>query len=267
MRSISQLVRSHPLFSYFILAYAFAWILYPLILISPVYGVPGLFAPALAAVVVSAVLGGRSEVGRLLRKLAIWRVDFIWYIVALGLPALLSFMVAVAGRFFGGEAVLELSPITPLGVVIFILVVGEEIGWRGFAQPRLETDRSPLIAALILGVLWGIWHLPNFFVAGLPHHEIPLAAFVIYTSGLSVLAAWLLKQTQGSVLIATLLHGATNTFGFLTPGLPTATRWWLTAAAYTAAGLSVAIFYGARLHRSLEVKGAKESRSLFTPEP
>jgi len=90
--------------------------------------------------------------------------------------------------------------------------------------------------------------LPNFFIPGLSHVEIPLAAFVIYTTALSVLAAWLLKLTRGSVLIATLLHGATNTFGFLTPGLHTGTRWWLIASVYCTAALLVAIIYGVQLH-------------------
>jgi membrane protease YdiL (CAAX protease family) len=247
MNSISQFIHRNALIAYFILAYAFSWIFYPLIEISPMYGLPGLFAPALAAIIVSWVTGGRSQVGGLVRKLAIWRVGFIWYVIALGLPVVLSLLVAVLGRFFGGDPVLQLAPITPLAVIVFVLVVGEELGWRGYAQPQLEKSYLPLIAAVILGVLWGFWHLPNFFIPGLPHNEIPLPAFLLYTIGLSVLAAWLLKYTRGSVLIATLFHGSTNTFVFLTPGLDIAARWWLIAAMYCAAALLVAIIYGVNL--------------------
>ncbi|HSL45048.1 MAG TPA: hypothetical protein VK897_16570 [Anaerolineales bacterium] len=78
----------------------------------------------------------------------------------------------------------------------------------------------------------------------------PLPAFLIWTTALSVIAAWLLKHTQGSVLIATLLHGATNTFGFLTPNLHNATRWWLIAGVYGIAAILLVIFYGMQLHRS-----------------
>jgi CAAX protease family protein len=101
-----------------------------------------------------------------------------------------------------------------------------------------------------LGVLWGFWHLPQFFIPGTPHYEIPIPAFFLYITSLSVLAAWLLKYTRGSILIATLLHGVTDTIGFLTPGLDTGIRWWLIAASYTAAALIIVIVYGAQLSRA-----------------
>jgi membrane protease YdiL (CAAX protease family) len=250
MDRFSQFVKRYPLIIYFVLAYAFAWAFYPLIKISAVYGVPGLFAPALAAIIVSGIVGGRPRAGRLLRTLTTWRVNVIWYVTALGLPIVLTAIVALLSRFLGADSALEFAPITPLAAIVFVFVVGEEMGWRGFAQPQLEKRFSPLVAAVILGVIWGIWHLPNFFVLELPHAEIPIAAFVLYTVGFSVIAAWLLKSSRGSVLIATLFHGASNTFGFLTPSLETATRWWLLAGVYCAAALLVVTVYGVQLSRN-----------------
>jgi len=250
MNILTSFIHRHPLPAYFILAYAFAWAFTPLIAISPIYGLPGLFAPALAGLIVCSATGGRAQVREYWSRLKIWQVRLIWYLLALGLPVLLSFLVAVLARFFGAPAALQPAPLTPLGLVVFILVVGEELGWRGYAQPQLEKSYSPLLAAAILGVLWGFWHLPNFFIPSLPHYEIPVPAFVIYTTALSILAAWLLKHTQGSALIAALLHGATNTFGFLTPALDTATRWWLIAGVYGAAALLIALLYGKQLQRS-----------------
>jgi membrane protease YdiL (CAAX protease family) len=264
MKSISQFINRYELISYFFLAYLFAWIFYPLIAVSPVYGLPGLFAPAVAAIIVTGAKGGRPEIGRLLRKLAIWRVSFIWYVVALGLPVLLSISVALLGRFFGGSPVIELAPITPLALIVFVLVVGEELGWRGYAQPQLEKRFLPLIAAVVLGVLWGFWHLPNFFIPGLPHYEIPLPAFGMYTIGLSVLAAWLLKHTHQSVLIATLMHGSTNTFGFLTPGLDTAARWWLIGGAYAITAFVIAVIYGRGLYRDRSLGSSDPSGPAIT---
>jgi hypothetical protein len=72
MKTLTTFIQRRPLPFYFVLAYAFAWIFYPLIAISPLYGLPGLFAPALAAIIVTWATGSRPEVGRLLRKLAIW---------------------------------------------------------------------------------------------------------------------------------------------------------------------------------------------------
>jgi membrane protease YdiL (CAAX protease family) len=250
MKPVTTFIQRRPLVAYFILAFVFAWAFTPLIAISPLYGLPGLFAPALAGYIVSRVTGGPAQVSEYWNKLRIWRVNFVWYLLALGLPVVFSFLVAMLARFFGADLALQLVPITPLSIIIFILVVGEELGWRGYAQPELEKHFSPLLAAVTVGVLWGLWHLPNFFIPSLPHYVTPLPAFLIWTTALSVIAAWLLKHTQGSVLIATLLHGATNTFGFLTPNLDNATRWWLIAGVYGIAAILLVIFYGMQLHRS-----------------
>ena len=86
----------------------------------------------------------------------------------MGLPLLLSLGILGIATLRGARAAFQLVPISTLGAVIFVLVIGEEIGWRGYAQPALERDRSPLAAALILGVLWGLWHLPTFVLPGLP---------------------------------------------------------------------------------------------------
>jgi membrane protease YdiL (CAAX protease family) len=150
-------------------------------------------------------------------------------------------------------------------MIIFVLVVGEELGWRGYAQPQLEQRFLPVVAAVVLGVLWGFWHLPNFFIPGLPHYGVPLIAFVLYTIGLSLLAAWLLKYTRGSVLIATLFHGSTNTFGFLTPGLDIATRWWLIGTVYIAAASLVVLIFGVHLHRSRTARSTEPPLSTVTP--
>jgi len=265
MSAITTLIQRYSLVAYFILAYAFAWVFAPLIAISPIYGLPGLLAPAIAGLIVARVTGGRARVSELLGKLTIWRANVVWYFVALGLPALLSLVVAVLGRVFGGDSVLQPAPLTPLILIVFVLVVGEELGWRGYAQPQLEKHYSPLMAAIILGLLWGFWHLPNFFIPALPHYEAPLPAFIVYTTALAILAAWLLKHTRGSVLIATLLHGSTNSLGFLTPSLEPAIRWWLIAAVYCAAALLVAFLYGKQLHRSRAVTKLDPFSSISKP--
>jgi hypothetical protein len=89
----------------------------------------------------------------------------------------------------------------------------------------------------------------NFFVPELPHSEIPLAAFVLQTVGLSVIAAWLLKHSRGSVLITTLLHGSFNTLGFMTPSIDVATRSWIVGGVYIAAALVITAVYGLQLNR------------------
>jgi membrane protease YdiL (CAAX protease family) len=88
--------------------------------------------------------------------------------------------------------------------------LGEETGWRGFALPRLQQNRSARSATLILGVLWALWHLPQFF------YSFDLSLLGVVTFAISILCGallltWLYNSTGGSVLITTLWHGAFNT--------------------------------------------------------
>ena len=93
------------------------------------------------------------------------RVGLLWYLIALGLPAVLSLATAGLNYLLGAPAFVQVGSLTVFDLVLFVLVVGEELGWRGYALPRLLEKRSPLIASLILGVLWGLWHLPTFLGA------------------------------------------------------------------------------------------------------
>jgi hypothetical protein len=102
---------------------------------------------------------------------------------------------------------------------------------------------------LIVGLLWGFWHLPTFFISGLPQTSVPFAAFILFTTAFSVLAAWLLKGSKRSVLLATLFHGAFNTFTFLTPSLSISERWWIMAGSYALTALIIVALFGRDLAR------------------
>ena len=235
------LLRRRPLVVYFVLAYALAWALFPLIKISQLFGLLGLFAPALAAVLTSALVGGRGQATSLLRSLSLWRAGVGWYALALGLPILISLAILGVAILGGAPTSIRMSPISALSALVFVMVVGEELGWRGFAQPALERSRSPLSAALVVGLLWGFWHLPTFLLPGLPQAGIPFPAFLAFTTAASIVLAWLMRRSGGSVIIATLFHGSFNTFGFLTPSLSLAERWWLTAVIYSLAAVLVVV--------------------------
>lgn len=182
--------------------------------------------PALAAVVVTGVLEGRSGVRRLLGRITQWRVGLHWYGVAL-----FGFMLAYIDGYI---AVLGADPLTamlqnwplfftaflPLLVLgIFVPSIGEEPGWRGFALPRSEERYGPVWGTLVLGVLAATYHLPGFFTPFLG--PIPFWGFVAFW--LTAIAAtfiytWVFNGTGGSLLIVILLHAAGNAAsGFLTP--------------------------------------------------
>jgi len=88
--------------------------------------------------------------------------------------------------------------------------LGEEIGWRGYALPRLQAGRSALGASLILGLIWGLWHLPLWLTGAPGRTPILYAAFVVSTSSLSVILTWVYNSTGGSLLMVVLLHATFN---------------------------------------------------------
>ena len=254
MSTITAFVKRDPLITFFVLAYALTWPVIPLVTVSPLLGLPGLFGPALAAVVTAAVAEGKPGLKNLLGRIVRWRVGVGWYAIALGLPVVLSLATAGVHLLLGAPPPLRFGALSVFEPIIFVLVVGEELGWRGYALPRLLARRSALAASLILGALWGVWHLPTFFVAGAPQHGLPIPAFVILTMAYSVLFTWLYLHSRRSVLIATLFHGAINlSQGLILGGVDPARGYWLLAAVYTAAALVLVVAAGPGLSRKPRV--------------
>ena len=191
------MVKRHPLIAFFVLAYALTWWVYPLLRFSPLIGLLGLFGPALAAIVVTAVTDGRRGVMALLKRTVRWRVPLPWYLVALGLPAALALLAAGLYVLLGPGTSIQLGRLSVLDFVLILLVAGEELGWRGYALPKLLETRSPLAASLIIGVVWGLWHLPTFFIAGTPQFNQPVLAFLVLTTAYSILLTWVVLQARG----------------------------------------------------------------------
>jgi membrane protease YdiL (CAAX protease family) len=248
--TIAASIKRHPLVAFFVLAYALTWPLIPLVSVSPLLGFPALFGPALSAVIVAAVTDGGPGLKDLLGRLVRWRVGARWYAVALGLPLLLALTAWGLNLLLGAQTSVNFGGLSVRNFVVFVLIVGEELGWRGYALPRLLAERSALAASLILGALWGAWHLPTFFVLGAPQYGLPFSAFVLLTIAYSVVIGWVYVHTGGSVLIASLLHGAINlSQGFFLGQVNPAKQYWLLAAVYGAAALAVALVFGASLSR------------------
>jgi membrane protease YdiL (CAAX protease family) len=112
--------------------------------------------------------------------------------------------------------------VTALITGVTILFIGgglEEFGWRGYALDRMQTGRNAVLASLVLGLFWGLWHIPLFFMEGTTQAEagIPVWEFVIQIMVLSVLFTWLYNNTGGSLLVAILFHTIGNTTGALLP--------------------------------------------------
>lgn len=243
-----SLVRRHQLSGFLILAFAFSWWPWPMTLVNQdsVAMIP--WGPAFAAVLVTWLALGGAGVGQLVRRLGQWRVGRRWYGAALGIPLAawgLAAMVAVV--FFDGQMVAALAPVDllifPVSFLTTALIKGpltEEIGWRGFALPRMLESQRPLQASLALGLIWFTWHLPLL----LTDPTRPVLPFALSVLAFSVILTWLHLATTGSLLIAVLFHGAVNTIAsFVVPLFAPAdqlTVWWVFVAAMTATAVAIA---------------------------
>jgi uncharacterized protein len=227
-----SLVRRHPLITFFVLTYALAWIVWVPRAAGVPLGVVGqawTWAPAIAALLAAALTGGRDAVRELGARLVRWRVGWQWYLVVILGPAVFSLVVAGLYVLLGGSwsaaapAAIREGPLMMLPLFLVILTLtdglGEELAWRGFALPRLLSRHNALVASLILGVLWGLWHLPLVWTEGATLYQQPVWLFLLDITAKSVLFTWVFLHTRGSVLLAMLFHGATNLF-VVSPMLP-----------------------------------------------
>jgi membrane protease YdiL (CAAX protease family) len=257
MDTITAFVKRRPLITFFVVAYAITWALVPLVSVSFVLPVLGLFGPALAAIVVTAMTEGGSGVKALLGRVVQWRVGWLWYVVALGLPVALTLAVLGLHRLLDGAVAAGPGDPPALIVMLALLVVGEELGWRGFALPRLQARFGGLGASLILGALWAAWHLANTAIPGLERYWYAFPAFALFVIAQTILLSWIANHSRGSVLLAWLFHAAINVAGSQFAIGDGVRQWWLSAAVFGIIALIVLIFEGAGLGQRTVVYSPK----------
>lgn len=221
------MLKRYPLITFVAFAYALTWLAWlPLALRGPVYGghlsylhFLGSLGPLLSAFAVTGLVLGRSGVRELLRRVFRWKVPVGWHLLAWSGPAALYAIAAVVARVVWGqwppfsqfghsEEFAQLA--APVYWVLSIICYGfgEEVGWRGFALPRLQQKYSQLTSTVILSMIWALWHLPAFwFSTGLSHMG-PAEIFGWFISLLtgSVLLTWMYNGTRGSILIVAVFH-------------------------------------------------------------
>ena len=254
--SLKRVIADHPLVAYFVLAFAGTWLTVLPVLLSrsglgvfpftlpflPFQLLATFTGPTLAALLVTAASDGRAGVSRLLRRYGQWRVGLPWYLLVLfGYVMIDLLAMTFAAPRTALHAIVQGWPLiftTYLPAVLTIQLVGplgEEPGWRGFALPHLQDRYGALRGSLVLGVLHSLWHLPAFFVIGGlgPFSVSGFVVFVLVGILNTILWTWVFNNTQGSILIAILLHDAsTASLAVLLPGLypvvpPAAVAWVL----------------------------------------
>ena len=177
---------------------------------SPVYFL-AIAAPTISATILSFTQDGLQGLKSLYGRLIRWRFGIKWYaLVLLGIPA----VGWIAARIIGASPLKQAnSPAEFILLLFYVLVTGplcEELGWRGFALPRLLKRFNPFTASLILGVLWGVWHLPSFFIGGMVQVGMSILLFLLNAVFLSIFVTWVFQHTGGSVLITVLIHFTVN---------------------------------------------------------
>lgn len=164
----------------------------------------GVFGPAAAAALLGARSGGREEVRALFTGLADYRVHPVWYVIALLLPGLLLSLGCAAMRSLGHSGPVLFVPEAGRLLVGVFISIGEEVGWRGYALPRLQRRYGPVAASGVIAVFWTLWHVPMWLGTGTSLALLPVA--LLQLLGGSLMFTWIYNRTGGSLLLAVMAH-------------------------------------------------------------
>jgi membrane protease YdiL (CAAX protease family) len=228
---VEEWIGRRPLVAYFVITYAISWaIAVPLaaralgLLTLPIpfalhYLMP--FGPMLAAIIVTRVTEGTDGLRELYDRMIRGQVGARWILFAILAPLLVFAVGALLAPLLGAApvglrdlGVINFMPYLGIGAWFLWFVtfgIGEETGWRGFALPRLQTNRSALAATLVLSIPWAIWHVPSLLYLGnLRSLGIMLPGFFIGLVLGGIVYTWLFNSTGGSVLVVALLHASMN---------------------------------------------------------
>jgi uncharacterized protein len=209
----------------------------------------GVFAPALVALALTAHAEGRAGVMRLVARVGRWEVGLRWYVLAVSFMAATKLLAALIHRVVTGAwpPFGDTPVILMLGGILVSTWVqaGEELGWRGYALPRLARRLGLGGASVVLGVIWALWHLPLFFLRGSGSDGQSFPVYLLHVTALSVVMAWLYWKTDASLLLVMLMHASVNnTTGIVPAAVPGAADPFSFAGslvAWTTAGVTWAV--------------------------
>jgi membrane protease YdiL (CAAX protease family) len=218
--NLKTIVERHPVLSYFILVYLLTWGAVLLIVqtlassgeMDPMartalVSLPMLIAPGIAGITLTALIEGQTGLRVMWSRMTLWQADFRWYAIALGLlPILLLVILSILAFFVSPNFAPGLSLFGLAGIAAGYL---EEVGWTGFAVPRLLSRWSPLAVGLVVGLLWGLWHgLADYLIRGDTlgaFWPITFCLFVLPLTAWRILMVWVYDNTYSGPL-AQLMH-------------------------------------------------------------
>ena len=237
----------NPLVLFFVAVFALEWIivlaLFPL---SPMAVGIIAFVPAPAAILVVAFTEGRKGLKGFVRRCFAWRVKAKWYVLAILIPLTIHLIAAVVALLFGAKPALHPETLIAYLPLTLVLAASEEIGWQGYAIPNLRAVYSPLLTAVIFGVLHAIFHLPMYLMP-LPaelRQTSPFPLFLIMATAFALFRVWYNDHTDGNLLLIIIYHAAINTSVLFLAGVETDLVGWLIPVVWALAAVPILFAYG-----------------------
>jgi membrane protease YdiL (CAAX protease family) len=186
-----------------------------------------LFGQGLVAIFYTGINEGKPGIKQLLRRLIKWRVGIHWYLIVFFVPALISLAV----RQICGMIGITIPPLKAPGVLLtsfatiflgYLLLNTEELAWRGVALPKFQERFSPNMSSLIIGIIWGVFHIPIFLMKGGHPAGFQFHLYMLMVLAMSFIMTWTFNGTGGSLLLVHLLHQSMNTWSEVFPSFPRA---------------------------------------------
>lgn len=247
---------------FFIVAFLVAWLFFitgaflagndELLVLARVLIFIGALSPGLVALALTAITKGSEGVRSLISKISFTGTSAMWYVFALTSFALIKGFAAVI--FF---LLYDIWP--PFGTTPWYLMLlavagsmwvqaGEEIGWRGYALPRMSKKFGLATASILLGIVWATWHLPLFYIAAADTFNQSFPVYLIQVTGISVIMAWLLWKVNGNLLPLMVFHAAINNTKDIVPSGSIASSTPFTFNASPVAWISLALIWALALY-------------------
>jgi len=268
---------------FFLLTFAYSWILWiPSVLdgigvklpfnvtgYSTVVVIIGAFAPLFATITLLGRESGWKGIKAFFKQAFDFRIKPLYIIIALALPLVIHAIAHYLAPIFGFEVAQTLFPadistspiVLAIPYFILMLIIGggqEEFGWRCFAQEPLQRKLGVIPASLLIGLIWGFWHLPLWFMAGDGHSSYSFLAFVLMTTSISLMYAWLYNSSGKKLLVVIIFHAMNNTAAPLIPflhgieGKPESAYW-----VYAAVNVLIGIIFAFILNKEQKKKEKK----------
>ncbi len=231
---VSRLAQRVPVLVFLFGTFLWAWALWGYwipampasgLVITPAFlacAIIGGFAPSLAAIATSWLIGGREAVGHLLHGLTHWRAPPLHYALALGIvPGTTILLTALQPIVIGPIKALDPSIMAMAAVWPIMAALGEELGWRGFFFPRLTRQFGLMGAAIVVGLVWGLWHLPADYIGLKGYGSLFWLAFFVngplVLTAHALIMAWLWRRTGANLVMMVLYHWSITASAMLAP--------------------------------------------------